>query len=407
MKRTSISVKYLDNNVSLDFDLSKNTLFFGINGRGKTRALRTIQLLHDLVASNNHSRVIEILKELNLSELKIGGKNHDEIFKSKERYVATDKASFKKFINNERKLIREYYNDIVELFNYNVHFLTSFDQRRLQRSIDQIKDIVSDVTNYSGNMNDLINTIESQFSIIRRIHSKSLSEDDFYFDINTNVSYNSISNRFLDLNRHLLSVAKAHHYSSIKQKPDLEANIKQKVDSILLNLGKTTTVYISTEIDKEANILFERISLIISKINDSYLDAVWSSRSIKPIAKEYSDIKSKIEIFNKTMEKYENIYISISMKGIINFYKSNNQIDFHKLSSGERRLCIIFLTLIFIDRNIYLIDEPEMSLSLNYQSKIVYDLVRLAKSKVVMIATHAPYIYEDFSSIDGNQCIEV
>ena len=42
-----------------------------------------------------------------------------------------------------------------------------------------------------------------------------------------------------------------------------------------------------------------------------------------------------------------------------------------------------------------LIDEPEISLSINYQSKIITDLVELGNKKILMMATHAPYIYQD------------
>ncbi|OBX88286.1 hypothetical protein A9499_04740 [Haemophilus haemolyticus] len=93
---------------------------------------------------------------------------------------------------------------------------------------------------------------------------------------------------------------------------------------------------------------------------------------------------------------------------MIVFFKDNKKIDFLKLSSGEKRISIIFLNLIFSDEDIILIDEPEISLSLDYQNKIVRDIMQLtSESKKVMMATHAPYIYEDFISYIENNKVEV
>jgi hypothetical protein len=408
MKRTNVSIKFRDNNVSLNFDISKDTLFYGVNGRGKTRALKSIQLIHELAASNNHSRVIEILKELNLSELKIDGKSHDQIFKTKDKYVIADQENFKKLLTEEKKLILEYYKNSFDFLNYNSHFLNSFDQRRIQRSIEQLKNIISDSDVFKGNIIDFISILETQSMIARRIQRKYVSDDDFYFETEKfNSSDISVLNRYIDLNQHILSVARVHNYSLVKEKINLDKNFTQKIEDILKNLGNSSTVYISTEIEKETNILFERISLITNKINENLLDMFWNKKIKRIYSKEIIELKLKVDAFNEVMLKYENITISISLKGIISFYKNHTQIDFSRLSSGERRLCIIFMTMIFIEKDIYLIDEPEMSLSLNYQSKIVFDLLKLSESKVIMIATHAPFIFEDFSSIEGNQCIEV
>ena len=75
------------------------------------------------------------------------------------------------------------------------------------------------------------------------------------------------------------------------------------------------------------------------------------------------------------------------------YLKNKNDIEFKKLSSGEKRIILLFLYIVFSKEKIILIDEPEISLSLNYQSKFVDDIVRLADNKKIMMATHAPYIY--------------
>ncbi|OMD43745.1 hypothetical protein BSK52_03760 [Paenibacillus odorifer] len=89
------------------------------------------------------------------------------------------------------------------------------------------------------------------------------------------------------------------------------------------------------------------------------------------------------------------------------FLKNSQEMTFDKLSSGERKITFLFLEILLNDVDIYLIDEPELSLSLNYQNKIITDLHVLTKNKTLFIATHAPYIYEDFLAIEGNISKEV
>ena len=61
------------------------------------------------------------------------------------------------------------------------------------------------------------------------------------------------------------------------------------------------------------------------------------------------------------------------------------------------RIIKLFLSVVFEKADIYLIDEPEVSLSLNFQSKLINDLVYLCERKGsrIVLATHAPYIFKD------------
>jgi len=66
------------------------------------------------------------------------------------------------------------------------------------------------------------------------------------------------------------------------------------------------------------------------------------------------------------------------------------------LSSGEKQEIVLFYELIFgIDHNVQLlIDEPEISLHIEWQLKFMDDLLRVAKHKNlrVTVATHSPQI---------------
>ena len=70
-----------------------------------------------------------------------------------------------------------------------------------------------------------------------------------------------------------------------------------------------------------------------------------------------------------------------------------------KLSSGEQNELILFYKLIFEakENDLYLIDEPELSLHISWQNKFIQDLKDVTKmNKVtIVIATHSPDIIDD------------
>ena len=65
-----------------------------------------------------------------------------------------------------------------------------------------------------------------------------------------------------------------------------------------------------------------------------------------------------------------------------------------ELSSGERHL-LSFLTLFLIicrGRDFYLIDEPEISLSMKWQRELLPLLSELSPNSQIIVATHSPSI---------------
>ena len=74
-----INLKFSDVGESIKFELNKNTVFFGLNGKGKTRTLKTISELTRLANSNNLFEISTIIKKLNLAELKIGNRDAKEL----------------------------------------------------------------------------------------------------------------------------------------------------------------------------------------------------------------------------------------------------------------------------------------------------------------------------------------
>jgi predicted ATPase len=92
-------------------------------------------------------------------------------------------------------------------------------------------------------------------------------------------------------------------------------------------------------------------------------------------------------IFNKTEQ-------------IINLYSKedpNEQISVTQLSSGEKQILYIFsrIYLNYKPNLCILFDEPEMSLSLTWQRKILPDIIKSGKCSFLFAITHSPFIFDN------------
>ena len=115
--------------------------------------------------------------------------------------------------------------------------------------------------------------------------------------------------------------------------------------------------------------------------------------------KVFEDFIDQLDLFTDIINsrlKFKEIKISRE-KGIV-VYKSgtDDQLKLNHLSSGEKQEIILFYELVFeSDRNIHLlIDEPEISLHIEWQLKFMDDLLKIADKKrfKVTVATHSPQI---------------
>ena len=114
----------------------------------------------------------------------------------------------------------------------------------------------------------------------------------------------------------------------------------------------------------------------------------------------FEDFIKQLDLFTEIINsrlKFKKVRISRD-DGIV-VYKSSGhdeKLSLGQLSSGEKQEIILFYELIFeSEKNIHLlIDEPEISLHIEWQLKFMDDLLRIAKYKnfKVTVATHSPQI---------------
>jgi predicted ATPase len=156
--------------------------------------------------------------------------------------------------------------------------------------------------------------------------------------------------------------------------------------------------------------------LVEGGFNDALKDVLLSS--LLSIGESNNLVMRLIDLYvehmktvNKELEPYEYLKSSFDTffktKININFNNFNLQLSrpLEHLSTGEKQLItILSYAALSLKRTIYkpliIIDEPELSLHISWQLKLIKKLLELPSSNNILLATHSPYIansdYENF-----------
>jgi predicted ATP-binding protein involved in virulence len=90
-------------------------------------------------------------------------------------------------------------------------------------------------------------------------------------------------------------------------------------------------------------------------------------------------------------------------KGLVAQDHNNRQLALDALSSGEQHELVMHYDLLFRIRpnTLVLIDEPELSLHVDWQKRFLPDLIQVIQlaNFDAVLATHSPYIVGDFTDL--------
>jgi ABC-type transport system involved in cytochrome c biogenesis ATPase subunit len=117
-----------------------------------------------------------------------------------------------------------------------------------------------------------------------------------------------------------------------------------------------------------------------------------------------SRLKAFFDVFNG-MERYNSSKkIILSEKGDLSFLtKSGTEISFDQLSSGEKNYFVMFYKLLVEsdDDSLILIDEPEISLSVDLQEGLASKMISGASTYrcQIIATTHSPFVGGDYDGI--------
>ncbi|MCT1181489.1 ATP-binding protein [Lactococcus lactis] len=401
-----INLKFKDNSKYITFDISKNIVFYGLNGHGKTRVLKTIDSLIELCKESSIENSINIVNELNLEHLKIDGVDHKDLFNITQ-----------KIEEEQNKIIEKQFKKYEELFDLYRNNLSDF-QHKILRISDSIPRILLKrlerltVVEYpnKSNLQKLEFWLKDTYRCLREIARViELDKEDFRDRLMFNIIEEDL-NILLEINRKLhFSIFKTIDYSNYRNSKIHQEEMLSKKNNIITHLAIKDVIFISSE-NPNLDKIEQDINKKYTEAKESLFLSVYKGNSYNEYDNAINTIKSinsKKHKINEVIKKYADIKLFITENGNFIFNKRDSEIEYSKLSSGERRIIYLIMTIIFNDVDIYLVDEPEISLSLDYQNKIVNDLYQLTKNKTLMIATHAPFIYKDFQLLPNSINIEI
>ena len=122
-------------------------------------------------------------------------------------------------------------------------------------------------------------------------------------------------------------------------------------------------------------------------------------------ALNYPEEKARIENRVEVLFKEINSYFEDSDK-CISIEKDTNMLVFKEgrdektitlsmLSAGEKQLLLILMTVFLMDERhaVLLMDEPEVSLHIEWQERLIKSLRKLNKNCQLIVTTHSPSIF--------------
>ena len=119
------------------------------------------------------------------------------------------------------------------------------------------------------------------------------------------------------------------------------------------------------------------------------------------IYESQKEIDEKIKGFKNICNGYlvnkKIVYDEVLAEVTIRDNITNKILRFSNLSSGEKQIISLFAKLYLEDKKdlILIIDEPELSLSLIWQRRLLPDIINSGKCDVLLATTHSPFIYDN------------
>ncbi|KFA85012.1 AAA family ATPase [Enterobacter sp. EGD-HP1] len=101
------------------------------------------------------------------------------------------------------------------------------------------------------------------------------------------------------------------------------------------------------------------------------------------------------EVCSKYFKNKKMTYDATSISVVITSLERDEQIKFGELSSGEKQIVSLFSTLILErdSRYFILFDEPELSLSVEWQKTLIKDVMECESCSMLLAMTHSPFIF--------------
>lgn len=193
--------------------------------------------------------------------------------------------------------------------------------------------------------------------------------------------------------------------------PEILRQCDDDIVTHVLNRVDENTLSIEDKLEVKSAIDRVRNGGTVFEARDKYL-AYFFSRLLDiygSLAKSESNIRKLIETCNRYFERKSLIYNNAAFTASI-VDADNSSLSWKVLSSGEKQVASLF-THLFLSRDTdqtVIIDEPELSLSVQWQKSLLPDISNSESCKLLIAVTHSPFIYAnelDKYAVDLSKCI--
>ena len=156
------------------------------------------------------------------------------------------------------------------------------------------------------------------------------------------------------------------------------ADVYEKTNQLHVKLSKEITQQISERKQEDTNAVLESIQERVEQVNEE------RDTLLKPFLVLNKRIRDIFE------------YKGIRVTSGITFGEANEAIASDKLSAGEKQMLSFLCYNTFSENAAIFIDEPELSLHVDWQRRLIPTLLEQETGNQFFIATHSPFIYAKY-----------
>jgi len=423
LKRFSIKKLYGERDVNIDFS-SNIKIIVAENGYGKTTVLNTLYA----ILSGDLSK----LRKIDFGSIEIEFLDGDLfIVKNVDLQISIDSFNHNNGIYDHliRNIGESMTHDLLE-----TAFTLSKVQLRRSQTLKRVSKKIEIPASHLANMieeiigsepkDESVNkakaTLEaicSKFSYnivylptYRRVEQDfkelSLDEDvELFDDHSINFGMRDVDRRFKEVTKEIISSSvewfskvNGQMLSQLVEGFKVDDVVKESIDNpeaikIVLNrIGSNIEESYKAEIirlveTKEIFTGHDPLVYFISNLVKVYEQQQSNDKAIQ----EFSEVCNRYLVDKKIDYNESNVTIDIVRR------KNGRSVDIEHLSSGEKQIISLFARLYLKreDKLAIFFDEPELSLSIEWQKALLPDIINSGKCAFMFTTTHSPFIFEN------------